>query len=277
MSVQGYSWYSFVMYTRAHTNRPCIIDYNNLFILYINVFVHLLMHIIKAKNNFVPKVSQRFCEVPNLDTILAQLDKEVGICMYLLCRRPRLKYIEIIEQILESNVSNVFSFRPGFCFFSSRTWVKLSLDTNTRRTRPTRPVRFPRAQSSLERQWSTQRVYGEIRIKMIKYRVSDSLATYLRCLPIGVEIAECLHAFALICRPKWQDQKKNPRKPYYDHYDPHFSEEQPEQSSCWMLLAKTPCMSSAKKNNHCQSRFKLFLICQFLWKLANGPCTFWLF
>lgn len=136
MSVQGYSWYSFVMYTRAHTNRPCIIDYNNLFILYINVFVHLLMHIIKAKNNFVPKVSQRFCEVPNLDTILAQLDKEVGICMYLLCRRPRLKYIEIIEQILESNVSNVFSFRPGFCFFlPGREWSWASIRTRDARDR----------------------------------------------------------------------------------------------------------------------------------------------
>ena len=51
-----------------------------------------------------------------MDTILAQLDKEVGICMYLLCRRPRLKYIEIIEQTRVECVECV-QFSSGFFKF----------------------------------------------------------------------------------------------------------------------------------------------------------------
>ena len=54
-------------------------------IFYINVFVHNFYthNIIKAyitltHKNCSKSALQSFCEVPNLDTILAQLDKEVG-------------------------------------------------------------------------------------------------------------------------------------------------------------------------------------------------------
>ena len=159
-----------------------------------------------------------------------------------------------------SRVKPRYGERWGFsgCVLSvSRTWVKLSLDT---RPRPTR-LRFP-PQGSLERravQLCLRRAGKFVEIK------SRSRWLIIAAISTNCGKRKSLHAFAVICRPKWQDQKKNPRKPYYDHYDPHFSEEQPEQLldvvGIFSVFAKTPCMSSAKRNNFCQLHFKLFLIC----------------